>query len=195
MDIKMINISKKIILAQFMVITFSYNLYADALAINNADNSFVPIKNVSKEIKNGDPEILYNSNVILITDNVEIDLPNIDKIGNFLYELSPGELAQRLMNAPDQVINKREFKLVLDTSKQLKITDGSIIVSFKDSSDSSQIMTDFNLSLKRNLLPINRAVYYVSSFKNIENIITKLREDPRITEVSLDLINPMISPE
>ncbi len=191
----MINISKKIILAQFMVITFSYNLYADALAINNADNSFVPIKNVSKEIKNGDPEILYNSNVILITDNVEIDLPNIDKIGNFLYELSPGELAQRLMNAPDQVINKREFKLVLDTSKQLKITDGSIIVSFKDSSDSSQIMTDFNLSLKRNLLPINRAVYYVSSFKNIENIITKLREDPRITEVSLDLINPMISPE
>ena len=191
----MINISKKIILVQFMVITFTYNLYADDLAINNADNSFVPIKNVSKEIKNGDPEILYNSNVILITDNVEIDLPNIDKIGNFLYELSPGELAQRLMNVPDQVINKREFKLVLDTSKQLKITDGSIIVSFKDSSDSSQIMTDFNLSLKRNLLPINRAVYYVSSFKNIENIITKLREDPRITEVSLDLINPMISPE
>ena len=191
----MINISKKIILVQFMVITFTYNLYADDLAINNADNSFVPIKNVSKEIKNGDPEILYNSNVILITDNAEIDLPNIDKIGNFLYELSPGELAQRLMNAPDQVINKREFKLVLDTSKQLKVTDGSIIVSFKDSSDSSQIMTDFNLSLKRNLLPINRAVYYVSSFKNIENIITKLREDPRITEVSLDLINPMVSAE
>ena len=71
----------------------------------------------------------------------------------------------------------------------------SSIVSFKDSSDSSQIMTDFNLSLKRNLLPINRAVYYVSSFKNIENIFTKLREDPRITEVSLGLINPMISAE
>ena len=178
-----------------MVITFGYNVYADDLAINNADNSFVPIKNVSTEIKNGDPEILYNSNVILITDNTEIDLSNIDKIGNFLYELSPGELAQRLMNTSDQVIDKREFKLVLDTSKQLKVTDGSIIVAFKDSSDSSQIMTDFNLSLKRNLLPINRAVYYVSSFKNIENTITKLREDPRITEVSLDLINPMVSAE
>ena len=135
------------------------------------------------------------SNAILANDNLQKDLIDLRKIGNFFYELSPGKLSERLMNLSDQDSGNRRLKLVLDSSNQLQVTDGSIIILFKNSSESSQVGSDYNLSVKRNLLPINTVVYYVDSFKNIENIITKLRADPRILDVSLDLINPRVSAE
>jgi len=198
MDIKIKNILNniKLLLTPFIFLISCNNLYADDLAVNNADGSYIPINGMSPMVtKNVDPKILFNSNAILANDNLQKDLIDLRKIGNFFYELSPGKLSERLMNLSDQDSGNRRLKLVLDSSNQLQVTDGSIIILFKNSSESSQVGSDYNLSVKRNLLPINTVVYYVDSFKNIENIITKLRADPRILDVSLDLINPRVSAE
>ena len=150
MDIKIKNILNniKLLLTPFIFLISCNNLYADDLAVNNADGSYIPINGMSPMVtKNVDPKILFNSNAILANDNLQKDLIDLRKIGNFFYELSPGKLSERLMNLSDQDSGNRRLKLVLDSSNQLQVTDGSIIILFKNSSESSQVGSDYNLSI------------------------------------------------
>ena len=81
-------------------------------------------------------------------------------------------------------------------SKELLITDGSFIVTFKNSNDSNQFTSDYNLNanLQTQFQIPNTAIYNWSQISTLEALMNNLRNDPRVIKVELDLINPYIVP-
>lgn len=75
------------------------------------------------------------------------------------------------------------------------IFDGTILIKYLDSNELANIEKKHNVKLKANLHNLQLAAFQLNSFENVYSILAALRQDPTISSVRLDYIDPDIIPQ
>ena len=176
-----------------LILSLSLPLFSDDIIYR--DNFINPYEINTEEVSARPPKILVNSRVILRNNIVFENMSGLKSLGNYIYETEPGKISNILANENILSKNSREFKLVIDSSNQIKVTDGAILIEFFESYDMQNFLQEFDLILHRSFKNINVAEFYPRNFLEIENLINDLQNNPSIKKVNLNVINPNIVPE
>ena len=116
----------------------------------------------------------------------------IDVIGNFAYEIDSkfiqGQSDTVLMNQIEE-----SYKLVEMPNSQYFISNGNIIVVFKENTASKILEQELGLQSIKQFYEINMVVYRANSFPEIEGLVDLISARPEVAYVELDLINPYLN--
>ena len=113
------------------------------------------------------------------------------RLGNYQYELVPGELSSSVNSRTTLSRFRRDVPLRLVYFKQNKrymITDGGLIINFEESIDKSVFASEYGLNLKYDFGSV--AAFQPVPFDEIVNLMVVLKTDSRVSNVELDLIDP-----
>ena len=138
-------------------------------------------------------KILQDSVVIMTKTSLLNDIPDVTRVGSFIFEETPNKLINILNNKTQSIdIDNYEtgFRLVEIPGKNNLITDGSFVVYFKDPSDKQQFNSDYQLQPKYEMPNAN--TYKTNNFKTLPALMNILKNDERVQLVELDLIDPYI---
>jgi len=180
---------------QLTLLTISLSLPTLSDDITYINDFINPYEINTEEVSTRAPKILKNSRVVLRNNISPEDASGLKRLGKYVYETKPGKINNILANKNILSKNTREFKLVIDSSNQIKVTDGAILIEFFESYDMQNFLQEFDLILHRSFKNINVAEFYPKNFSDIENLINDVQNDPRTKKVDLNIINPNIVPE
>ena len=148
-----------------------------------------PVEETFRQI----PVVLFESVVVLDEKNLIPLLPGIRRLGNFKYELTPGELS--LFYTTQSLTAGRIYKLVREPdADSFKVSDGSMLIEYVDGADTAVIARDYGLELILDFPSIRTASFRPANFSKLSETMEVLMDDERINLVSLDLIDPSIGP-
>ena len=140
------------------------------------------------------PIILYDSIVVLDRKGRFSNISGSKKIGSFVYELNPGNLKNKISGnqyqSASQSVSDTGYRLVQIPGKNFLLSDGSFIIKFKDPADKAQVTSYYNLN-PRYEMP-DATSYISKDFSGLEALIKRIKADPRVLLVELDLIDPYI---
>ena len=175
----------KYFLLGFLLLISNYSLAQEDLRFAQQKTSTVD--GLEYGLSNPDPIIFFESTVIRKSDLKE-EVEEVNELGDFIFELNPTKL-----NLIQDISNKnRNLKVVQSIDGSYKISDGSIIIKFDQIPDFNMFANEYNIIFTYDLSDINRGVFMVNDFLEIEKIIAILRSDKRILEVTLNLLDPSI---
>ena len=193
--LRITNHKRRLCSLAFIIFSISYPLLAQDSSNNKTINNLInPFSVDMGNVSNRDPKLIVNSNVILINDNSLLDLSGFDRVGNYIFETSPGKLKNLIKNNSPIIKNKNILKLVIDSSNQLQISDGTIIVIFNNSSDIANINQEYSLILQKSFIDLKMGEFITKDFNNLEELVANLRDDNRVKSANISLINPRITP-
>ena len=115
------------------------------------------------------------------------------RLGNYQYELAPGELSSRIKSRTTSSSLRRDVPLRLVYFKQNKrymITDGGLIINFEEIIDKNIFASEYGLNLKYDFG--SSAAFKPVPFGLIKNIVEALEKDKRVSSVEFDLIDPHV---
>ena len=85
--------------------------------------------------------------------------------------------------------NKEKLRVVLvGTNEKVMFTDGSFVISFKDKSYQSKFSEDYNLEEVQQFPDFTS--FKSKDFNGINNLLKRINQDPRISFIELNLIDP-----
>ena len=165
------------------------NLLAQEPFASTANNSNSVVEETIRQM----PTVLFRSVVVLDENNFIPLLPDIYRLGNFKYELTPGALS--LFYTTQSIAEGRVYKLVQEPGTDgLKVSDGSMLIEYVEGTDTAAIARDYGLELIRDFPSVRTASFQAASFSELSELMETLMDDERISFVSLDLIDPSIGP-
>ena len=115
------------------------------------------------------------------------------RLGNYQYELAPGELSSLNESGTTSSTLRRNVPLRLVYFKQNKrymITDGGLIINFEEIIDKNIFASEYGLNLKYDFG--SSAAFKPVPFGLIKNIVEALEKDKRVSSVEFDLIDPHV---
>jgi hypothetical protein len=115
------------------------------------------------------------------------------RLGNYQYELAPGELSSLNESGTTSSTLRRNAPLRLVYFKQNKrymITDGGLIINFEEIIDKNIFASEYGLNLKYDFG--SSAAFKPVPFGLIKNIVEALEKDKRVSSVEFDLIDPHV---
>jgi hypothetical protein len=179
----------------FIFITTVIFFSPEVLTEDELKNEFATSSNKSNLIlvRKNEITILQDSVVIMSKASLLNDIPDVTRVGSFIFEETPNKLINMLNNktqSTDNAIYETGFRLVEVPGKNNLITDGSFVVYFKDPSDKQQFNSDYQLQPKYEMPNAN--TYKTNDFKALPALMDILKNDERVKLVELDLINPYI---
>ena len=179
----------------FIFITTVTFFSPEALTDDELKNEFATSSNKSNLIlaRKDEIKILQDSVIIMRKTSLLNDIPDVTRVGSFIFEETPNKLINILNNKTQSfaIANyETGFRLVQIPGKNNLITDGSFVVYFKDPSDKQQFNSDYQLQPKYEMLNAN--TYKTNNFKTLPALIDLLKNDERVQLVELDLIDPYI---
>ena len=179
----------------FIFITTVIFFSPEALTEDELKNEFATSSNKSNLIleRKNEITILQDSVVIMSKATLLNDIPDVTRVGSFIFEETPNKLINMLNNKTQSINNasyETGFRLVEVTGKNNLITDGSFVVYFKDPSDKQKFNSDYQLQPKYEMPNAN--TYKTNDFKALPALMDILKNDQRVQLVELDLINPYI---
>lgn len=150
------------------------------------------IKNITIS-NNAHFEVIKQSIVIYDGDNSIPSSPNIFKLGDYKYEIYSNMQKPLLTHT---TLNKRkDLKLAFIPGTTIyKISDGSIMVGYKDSLDILEFVSNNKLVLKYHFPEINTLILSSNNFETLNNLLIKLRQNPLVISARLNLLDPSIRP-
>lgn len=167
----------------------------EVLTEDELKNEFATSSNKSNLIleRKNEITILQDSVVIMSKATLLNDIPDVTRVGSFIFEETPNKLINMLNNKTQSIDNasyETGFRLVEVLGKNNLITDGSFVVYFKDPSDKQQFNSDYQLQAKYEMPNAN--TYKTNDFKTLPALMDTLKNDQRVQLVELDLIDPYI---
>ena len=179
----------------FIFITTVIFFSPEALTEDELKNEFATSSNKSNLIleRKNEITILQDSVVIMSKATLLNDIPDVTRVGSFIFEETPNKLINILNNKTQSINNtsyETGFRLVEVTGKNNLITDGSFVVYFKDPSDKQKFNSDYQLQPKYEMPNAN--TYKTNNFKTLPALMDILKNDERVQLVELDLIDPYI---
>ena len=168
----------------------------EVLTEDELKNEFATSSNKSNLIleRKNEITILQDSVVIMSKATLLNDIPDVTRVGSFIFEETPNKLINMLNNKTQSIDNasyETGFRLVEVLGKNNLITDGSFVVYFKDPSDKQQFNSDYQLQAKYEMPNAN--TYKTNDFKTLPALMDTLKNDQRVQLVELDLIDPYIA--
>lgn len=157
------------------------------------------------------PSVIEDSIVIKSAKNNIQELPKVRTRGKYSYLLEPLtdpliDIVQKnsSMTNIDGLIdtsslysstvalddtNKEKLRVVLvGTNEKVMFTDGSFVISFKDKSYQSKFSEDYNLEEVQQFPDFTS--FKSKDFNGINNLLKRINQDPRISFIELNLIDP-----
>lgn len=179
----------------FIFITTVIFFSSEVLTDDELRNEFAISSSKSNLIleRKDEIKILQDSVVIMTKTSLLNDIPDVTRVGSFIFEETPNKLINILNNKTQSIdIDNYEtgFRLVEIPGKNNLITDGSFVVYFKDPSDKQQFNSDYQLQPKYEMPNVN--TYKTNNFKTLPALMNILKNDERVQLVELDLIDPYI---
>ena len=179
----------------FIFITTVIFFSPEVLTEDELKNEFATSSNKSNLIleRKNEITILQDSVVIMSKATLLNDIPDVTRVGSFIFEETPNKLINILNNKTQSINNasyETGFRLVEVTGKNNLITDGSFVVYFKDPSDKQKFNSDYQLQPKYEMPNAN--TYKTNNFKTLPALMDILKNDERVQLVELDLIDPYI---
>lgn len=179
----------------FIFITTVIFFSPEVLTEDELKNEFATSSNKSNLIleRKNEITILQDSVVIMSKATLLNDIPDVTRVGSFIFEETPNKLINMLNNKTQSIDNasyETGFRLVEVLGKNNLITDGSFVVYFKDPSDKQQFNSDYQLQPKYEMPNAN--TYKTNDFKTLPALMDTLKNDQRVQLVELDLIDPYI---
>ncbi len=162
--------------------------FNDRLEVNLSTNSVT--ENATPKII-FQPKLRLDSYVTRLQPNAAIaDGANV--IGNYAYEID-SKFAQNQSDvvAMNQIVEL--YKLVEMPNGQYFLSNGNIIVTFKENKASKNLEQEFGLQSIKQFNELNMIVYRANSFSEIEGLIESISAQEEVDYVELDLINPYLA--
>ena len=162
--------------------------FNDRLEVNLSTNSVA--ENATPKII-FQPKLRLDSYVTRLQPNAAIaDGANV--IGNYAYEID-SKFAQNQSDvvAMNQIVEL--YKLVEMPNGQYFLSNGNIIVTFKDNKASKNLEQEFGLQTIKQFNELNMIVYRANSFSELERLIESISAREEVDYVELDLINPYLA--
>jgi hypothetical protein len=164
-------------------------LLAQEPFVSTANNSNPVVEETVRQM----PTVLLQSVVVLDENNLIPLFPDIYRLGNFKYELTPGALSSFYMT--HSMSERPVYKLVQEPdTDSFKVSDGSMLIEYVEGTDTEAIARDYGLELIRDFPSVRAASFQAASFSELSELMETLMNDERINFVSLDLIDPSIGP-
>ena len=139
------------------------------------------------------PKIILNS---IVTRKNEMPSTNLGKkevLGNFEYIIFQDDdaTAEFLQINYGAIENLKVARF----GPMMVVTDGTLIINYKNESDLRKLSNQYNIMLKTNLPGMKIAFFEPINFNVIEDLLETLPLDSRVQSVRLDYINTDILPE
>ena len=140
-------------------------------------------------------EIIIGSLVVYDGNNTISTSSNIFKLGDYKYEIYSDINSQKITLTKDKTLSKvKELKLAsIPGTNDFKISDGSIMIGYKDSINLLEFAVAHGLTLKNHFPEINTAVLASDDFNNINELLVTIREDSSVISARLNLIDPFLN--
>ena len=164
----------------FLIIFFTANLYA----VKTVEVLFIEqnTQTESKENNFSEPILLKDSFVILDKDDLYKD-PSLKSLGPYKYILEVKETRKaNISNLSEE--KTIPLKLIKFPNSEYRVTDGSIIVAFKEDVDKETFASDFGLESKSDFG--FGAAYKAISFENVEKVLSEIKNDSRVKYAEYD---------
>ena len=165
----------------FLIIFFTANLYA----VKTVEVLFIE-QNTQTESKennfSNEPILLKDSFVILDKDDLYKD-PSFKSLGPYKYILEVKETRKaNISNLSEE--KTIPLKLIKFPNSEYRVTDGSIIVAFKEDVDKATLASDFCLESKSDFG--FGVAYKAISFENVEKVLSEIKNDSRVKYAEYD---------
>ena len=165
----------------FFIIFFTANLFA----VKTVEVLYIE-KNTQTESKENNfsnqPILLKDSFVILDKDDLYKD-PSFKSLGPYKYILEVKETRKaNISNLSEE--KTKPLKLIKFPNSEYRVTDGSIIVAFKEDVDKETFAADFGLESKSDF-GFGEA-YKAISFEKVEKVLSEIKNDSRVKYAEYD---------
>ena len=172
----------------FLIIFFTANLYA----VKTVEVLFIE-QNTQTESKENNfsnqPILLKDSFVILDKDDLYKD-PSFKSLGPYKYILEVKETRKaNISNLSDE--KNIPLKLIKFPNSEYRVTDGSIIVAFKEDVDKETFAADFGLKSKSDFG--FGVAYKAISFEDVEKVLSEIKNDSRVKYAEYDYFQTNIT--
>jgi hypothetical protein len=152
---------------------------------------FFSIAAMSQEMIDQDATSLQENIVIYEKSSVSLDVDNeividnnIKALGDYKYSLD-GSLASISIQSG---VSFGGTKVVKNSDTgQIGLTNGQVIIKYKDGIDGGSIATDYGLNLIGTLPNINRITIQLSNLNKFTTLRSKLNSDNRVVSIELDV--------
>tara|TARA_B100000886_G_scaffold40067_1_gene24782 strand:- start:422 stop:964 length:543 start_codon:yes stop_codon:yes gene_type:complete len=165
----------------FFIIFFTAELFS----VKTVEVLFIEqnTQNESKENNFSNESILLkNSFVILDKDDVYKD-PSLKSLGPYKYILEVKETQKaNISNLSEE--KTIPLKLIKFPNSEYRVTDGSVIVAFKEGVDKETFASDFGLESKSDFG--FGVAYKAISFESVEKVLSEIKNDSRVKYAEYD---------
>ena len=176
-------IEKKLFTRILFIISFiTYSSFV--LGLPNIEiNEEIPNKSFEKPQHKFDPniKILFKS-VAYPANMIDQSFNDFSKIGSFVYQLESKNLNNSFINL------QNNYKLVEINKNKYMISNGSLIIKFKERVDRNSFNKDYSLISKYEMGI--RTAYYSKGFDTLNFLMKQFILDERVLSFELDLIDP-----
>jgi len=147
-------------------------------------NEEVPKKYNEKLQYKFDPniKILFKS-VAYPANMIDQSFNNFNTIGSFVYKLESEDQNNSFTN-----LQKNNYKLVEINNNKYMISNGSLIIEFKENINRNSFNQDYSLIPKYEMGI--RTAYYTKGFDTLNFLMNQFILDERVLSFELDLIDP-----
>ena len=161
-----------------------------------ADRYLIPTKKIptdqiifSNESAQVENEYVLLNSKVLIDDGTQMENDALNNIGKYKVAVN----GERYISFAPQ--NLTSLKVVEMPNGTYELTDLNILVQYKDANSVNIIQSDYGL-IELELFPlINAALYSVQNIQQINETVAALSNDPRVVNVSFNLVEMTEVPE
>ena len=162
------------------------------LNVTFADRFLIPTKTIpSDQIIYLDDNPQENIDVLLLESvvysdpNNQVNIPGLKKVGAYKVAID----AQARSNIGAYALkNMPEYKAVQMSNGSLELTDMKIIIQYRDENDINVLSYDYGLIKVEVMSAANVVIFDAQNKLQLNNIMTRLKNDSRVMDATFNLV-------
>ena len=130
-------------------------------------------------------DVLLLESVVYSDPNNQVNIPGLKKVGSYKVAID----AQAKSNIGAYALkNMPEYKAVEMSNGNLELTDMKIMIQYKDENDINVLSYDYGLNKVEVMSAANVVIFEAQNKLQLNNIMTRLKNDSRVVDASFNLV-------
>ena len=138
---------------------------------------------------------IFSESIVYFDPNNKIKSLSFDKEQNYKYILNPLTADKLMIDSLSQDVKYTNLKVLYYPGLgAVKFTNGSLIVRFNENFDYSEHSRSNNLLIEKIFNDLNIIIFKTSNIKDIQSILTNIKNEEGVYSARINFIDPSIIP-
>ena len=138
---------------------------------------------------------VFSESIVYFDPNNKIKSLSFDKEQNYKYILNPLTADKLMIENLSQDVKYTNLKVLYYPGLgAVKFTNGSLIVRFNENFDYSEHSRSNNLLIEKIFNDLNIIIFKTSNIKDIQSILTNIKNEEGVYSARINFIDPSIIP-